>query len=722
MSTRVTRTLSFVIAFVATLGIAPTTRAEQGFGLVPDSEVTASLIADVDAVAPGQQITLGLHLEVLPDWHVYWQNPEGPGQPISVETWQAPAGAQIGEMLWPAPYKFDFFGQTQFGYSDQVTLLFEVQLPDDLEPGDEITFATLASWQVCKELCLRGDQQVSLTLPVQSEAGQASESATMINEARSNLPAKPEGWTISAKPGQNGGFVLVVEAPSDLPQSLEDAVYFFSDVQFVVDPSIKQQAMVQGNTLTLPLTLRARDDLDEPIDRDGPVEHLSGVLVAKDGFDRDGLFALAVDTPVRGEAPPPPPVETSALFIFIGSAFLGGLILNLMPCVFPVLSIKILGFVKQSGENPAVVRRHGYMFGLGVLISFWVLAGVLLALRGAAAAAGGGQTFSWGFQMQNPEFVLGMILLVFLIGLNLAGVFEIGVGMTAMAGKVSSGKDGYTKSFLSGVLATLIATPCTAPFMAGALGAALAMPTFQAMLIFTALGVGMAAPYVVLSCLPMLLKYLPKPGPWMESFKQAMAFPMFATAGWLVWVYIGLTGDGMIVRLLVGLTIIALAAWVYGRWSTPIRTARARWIARAAAAVFTAAGLVVVLTWEEDKWTQYSPQVIEQYREEGRPVIVDFTARWCISCQANKRSSLRTAESKKLYDQFNVALVEADYTREDPMIGKVLTEYGREGVPLYLVFPADGGEPEVLPNILTPQIVADAVKRAADTSDQQAAN
>ena len=725
-NTPLSRSLAALLVLLLA-SIARPAAAQDGFEIDPfgDRNVLARLIADVDAIAPGQTFTLGIHLEIRPKWHVYWKNPEGPGDPVKIKEWVAlPEGFEVGDIQWPAPHKFNFFTYTQFGYSDEVTLLLPVTAPADLEPGGEVTFTAHLDWLACDDQqCVpaKNDEVHSVTLPVRAQAGGASDDIGPIDAARSDLPAKPEGWTVSAQPTQNG-FLLVVQSPQPLPADVADDLFFYSEVGQLIDPQAKQQSTVEGNTLKLPLTLLTVDDLGDPIKRDGPVQQLTGVLVAGNGFGPDGLTALAVDTPVVGEAPPPPPVQTSALLIFIGMAFVGGLILNLMPCVFPVLSIKILGFVKQAGESPAIVRLHGYMFGLGVLMSFWVLAGVLLALRGAAAAAGGAQTFSWGFQMQDPTFVLGMILLVFLIGLNLAGVFEIGVGMTSVAGKVSTGKDGYTKSFLSGVLATLIATPCTAPFMAGALGAALAMPAFQAMLIFTGLGLGMATPYVVLSCVPALLKHLPKPGPWMESFKQAMAFPMFATAGWLAWVYVGLTGDGVVARLLVGLTVVALAAWVYGRWSTPMRPVRARWIARAAAAVFAISGVMVVVTWEDDPWTQYSPQAVETLRAEGRPVLVDFTARWCISCQANKKSSLRTDSARALYDKYNVATVEADYTQKDATIGKVLTEYGREGVPLYLVFPADGGEPEVLPNILTPEIVADAIKRAAGDDGRQAAN
>lgn len=692
----------------------------QGFG--GGNNVTADLIADVDAVAPGQTFTLGLTLEMEPGWHVYWINPEGPGFPVSVGDWDAPEGFEISDIKWPAPHRFEFDGLVQYGYADVVTLLFEVKAPANIKPGESVTLSTDASWLACEDQCIPGDAALTITLPTQAQAG-ASANARTFDDARSAMPVSINGWDVSASPIKDG-YLLELTAPSALPADFSKGVYFYSEVQYDVDPSVEQKATIEGNTLILRLKTRMLDGFGAEIERDGPITQLTGVLTREGGFGESGVYGLMVDVPIEGKAPPPAPVENSTLFVALGAAFIGGLILNLMPCVFPVLSIKILGFVQQAGENPRIVRRHGYMFGAGVLISFWVLAGVLLALRGAAAAAGGAETFSWGFQMQNPTFVLGMILLVFLIGLNLAGVFEIGVGLTSVAGKATAGSEGYTKSFLSGVLATLIATPCTAPFMAGALGAALAMPTFQAMLVFTALGIGMATPYVVLSCIPALLRYLPRPGAWMESFKQAMSFPMFATAGWLAWVYVGLTSDGMVARLLIGLTIVATGAWVYGRWSTPMRSIKVRWVGRVTALLFAAGGVYLVASWTPTTpWDDYSPSRIEELRAEGRPVLIDFTARWCVTCQANKKSSLRgISKTEDLYKELDVALVEADYTTRDATIGKMLTEYGREGVPLYLVFPADGGEPEILPNILTPDIVADALRRAAGEGEQRAAN
>ena len=389
-----------------------------------------------------------------------------------------------------------------------------------------------------------------------------------------------------------------------------------------------------------------------------------------------------------------------------------------------------MGFVQQAGGDRRLVRMHGFVFGAGVLISFWVLAGLLLALRA------GGDQLGWGFQLSSPGFVLGMLVLIFGLGLSLSGVFEIGAGMTRLGGQVDGKKDGYSKSFLSGVLATLIATPCTGPFMGPALGVALTATTLQAMMIFTSLAVGMATPYVLLSMFPQAISKLPKPGPWMETFKQLMAFPMFATAAWLMWVYTTLTDNALVMWLGIGLTIFALGAWIYGRYTRPHLAAKTRRIATAIAALVAASGIWLILSQSPSAeeiaaaeaakvaqsdpntfsaWQPYSDAAVTNAVAQNRPVLVDFTASWCLTCQANKKSSLRTQAANSLYEAKDVVTMEADYTRQPQYITDALERYGRSGVPLYLMFSQNPEvtEPMILPNVLTPGIVEDAVNWAA---------
>ncbi|MGB1124774.1 MAG: protein-disulfide reductase DsbD family protein [Phycisphaeraceae bacterium] len=750
--------LRFLQLFALMSLLLQASNAAAQFG---QEQVTPTLIAPSQSIEPGKPITIGVHYEILDKWHLYWTNPEGDGFAPEVQ-WSLPEGYSVSEARWPAPHTFKFLGGTQFGYENELTLLFDITPPADATGSAE--FEAALTWLVCDDGNCVPNQgypspiKLTMTLPVSVEAAEDSDQLTLIKAAEKQVPGTAAGWSLESNTTDDG-FVLEITAPNEAQASSLDGLYFYSSEKFVVDPEAEQKAEVDGKTVRLSLVQRTKDPYGDPIERDQPVTELKGVLTAESGFGETGLKALLVGASTAAESNSTDPADSNPVAesiatsaqdpalgfaVAIGFAFIGGLILNLMPCVFPVLSIKILGFVQQAGENPAIVRRHGYAFGGGVLLSFWVLVGILLALRAfaqtAAETSGSAATSAgWGFQLQEPAFVLAMLMLVFLIGLNLIGAFEMGIGLSAAAGKASQGaKEGYGKSFFTGVLATLIATPCTGPFMAPALGAAIAMPTIQAFLVFTALGVGMATPYVILSCFPKLLNYLPRPGAWMESFKQAMAFPMFATAGWLAWVYIGLTSDDFGLAIMICLSIIAMGAWIYGRWSTPIRPSHTRWIARVVALIFVGGGIAYLhlgalkieqqrISAEEARaageyiyeWVDYSPEKIEALRATGRPVLIDFTAKWCFICQTNKKTSLRTNSAQKLYEQYNVALVEADNTRTNPDIVKTLQKYQRAGVPLYLVFPAGDpdGEPEVLPEVLTPQIVEDAIKNAVSQGD-----
>ncbi|MEO0475646.1 MAG: protein-disulfide reductase DsbD domain-containing protein, partial [Planctomycetota bacterium] len=715
-------------------------------------------------------LTVAIRFEIKYPYHLYWTNPEGAGFAPSV-TWKLPEGFEVTDQRWPAPEDFSFVGQQQFGYERELTMLFDLAVPDEIAADGKVTLSAELSWLACGEgSCIPEDANVSIELPIQTIEPRPSDNRDLIIAAEQSVPRPVEGWSFSGEQ-TDGGFNLFIQAPSEQAAQSLKGLRYYHDVQYSHDSNAEQAAQIDGATIRLYLTDRTTDpdsfaEPPEPFIRDQPLTRLTGILVSKSGFGDPTHTAVPIDVAIQnidaatqgaGLSPDSSGSDQTdttttaqeaelGFVVALVFAFIGGLILNLMPCVFPVLSIKILGFVNQAGENPSIVRRHGYAFGAGVLVSFWVLVGVLLTLRAAADAAseGGASSVSWGFQLQNPNFVLAMLVLVFVIGLNLIGAFEMGVGLSAAAGRASQSvqKEGYGKSFFTGVLATLIATPCTGPFMAPAIGQALTMPSFQAFIVFTALGAGMAMPYVVLSCFPKLLNYLPRPGAWMESFKQAMAFPMFATAGWLAWGYVQTTGVDMVVWLLIGLTVIAMGAWAYGRWSTPIRIPRTRWLAR----IF-AISAVIVGVWmvygkaaaiEQEKqeiaeakargeyvyeWLDYSPERVEQLRGQGKPIVIDFTAWWCQICQTNKATTLRTDKAKALYEKHEVILIEADYGQRDPVIGKILAEYNRAGVPLYLVFPADGGEPEVLPETLAPSILEAAVERAAiSTSDDTTAS
>ncbi|MFA7290211.1 MAG: thioredoxin family protein [Melioribacteraceae bacterium] len=405
-----------------------------------------------------------------------------------------------------------------------------------------------------------------------------------------------------------------------------------------------------------------------------------------------------------------------SILLAILFAFIGGIILNLMPCVLPVLSLKIMGFIKQAGEERSKLRKHGLAFTFGVLISFWALAGLLLILRA------GGEYLGWGFQLQSPSFVIVLSVLLFLFGLSLFGVFEIGVTLTAVGQNAPKGST-YTGSFFSGILATIVATPCTAPFMGSALGFALSQPAYVSMLIFTALGLGMALPYVLLTSIPALLKYVPKPGAWMETFKQFMGFLMVATVLWLIWVLSLQTGAEGVLIILGSLLLVSLSGWIYGRWSVLHKPLATRRIAQLISGLILIGALALSIAYIKPisastdsvhsqgliQWRTFSPELVAQLRSENKPVFIDFTAAWCLSCQVNEKVAFGSEEVQKAFADKGIIALKADWTNKDEVIAKELAKFGRNSVPLYVLYLPEK-EAVLLPEILTPDIVLSYLK------------
>ena len=426
---------------------------------------------------------------------------------------------------------------------------------------------------------------------------------------------------------------------------------------------------------------------------------------------------LAAPKPGEGGSPLAPKSATGGLAGTLLLAVIGGLILNLMPCVFPVLGLKILGFVNQAGEKRGKVIAHGLVFALGVLLSFWTLAGVLAVLRA------GGSQLGWGFQLQSPAFVFVIAAGMLVFALNMSGVFEFGLSATSVGGELQS-KSGLAGSFFTGVLATIVATPCSAPFLAPALGAALALSTVQSFAIFTAIAIGLALPYLLLSIFPAAVKVLPRPGAWMETFKQFMAFPLYATVGYLVWVLAGQTGDDGFQNVLFGLVLVAMGVWVYGRWNAPGASAGRARFGLAGLVVLAAAGLW--LGWPQSAaaqsatqasgapevvWDKWSPEAVAKLRAEGRIVYVDFTARWCATCQANKKLVFHNTEVLRYFAEKKIATLRGDWTNQDPQITTELAKYQRSAVPFNQIWLPGKADPILLPELLTPGTVLDALKR-----------
>ena len=697
----------------------------------PSPHSEATLVSDVSAIAPGEPFTVALRLRMEKGWHSYWKNPGDSGEPTSVD-WAVPEGFTVGDIQWPYPHRVPFGPMTSYGYSDEVVLPFTVTPPETLAPGSRVTLKGEANWLICADICLPAKADVQTTLSV-AEAPTPSPEASVIAKAESKQPRSVDGWTVQAA-RSSGSYTLALTSPAGHEPSLKGA-YFFPAQEEVLDHAAPQPVSRADDTHLI--------TLQQSSYAEAPSDSLRGVVVAPEGetWDAAGeVRALRVNIPVDSTLSGIDVASMTAasaggnglsLPWALAFAFAGGLLLNLMPCVFPVISVKILGFAEQAEEEERTIRTHGTLFGAGVLVSMWVLAGILLAVRAAGSQVG------WGFQLQSPTFIALMALLFFGIGLNLLGLFEVGTRLMSWGGRLQTqtSGDGRLGAFLTGVLATVVATPCTAPFMGAALGVALTLSTTGALLIFTMLGVGMAAPYVGLSMAPRLLKALPKPGAWMESLKQFFAFPMFATAIWLVWVFGQQTGNGGVALLLFGLLLLGMAGWVVHRWSAPTLSRPLTVVTRglvtlmivgAVAAGVIGAGYDRPATASSsdspspasssEQWTPFSPQTVQELRAEGRPVFVDFTAAWCLTCQVNERTVLNTDAVQSAFRKRNVALVKADWTNRDPQITKALESHGRSGVPVYVLYPGDGSGPTLLPEVLTQDIVLNALEKLPSSS------
>ena len=692
---------------------------EAGLATPQESHVEAALVSEVTSIQPGHPFWVGLHLTLDKEWHVYWRNPGDAGLPTKIE-WHLPNGFTAGDIQWPYPGRFDFAPLTNYGYSDEVLFPIEITPPPDLKPGSSVTLNGYASWLVCKGECVPGGAEVSLTLKVDTVTPAYNDHwSKQFSTTRDLLPIKSSDWKIRVSSNDKYLFINLAK-PSWYTGFLKD-VTFFPYQQKVIEYARPQKLTETEDGYELRIE---RSHLSE-----SPPVQLAGVLVTDSGWRGDNSEkAMEFDEPVTaGSGTAAASTGTGALSIWqaLLFAFLGGMILNLMPCVLPVLSLKILGFVKQADESKKKALSHGLVFTAGVLVSFWVLVGVLLALRA------GGEELGWGFQLQSPEFLIILSGFMFLFGLNMLGVFEIGTSLTAVGGKTAS-KSGWGGSFLNGITATVVATPCTAPFMGSALGYSLTQPIWIVWLIFTFLALGMAAPYVVLSASPALLRFLPKPGRWMETLKQFMGFLLLATVIWLSWVLSVQAGALAVVLLLAVLLLLGVGALILGRWCVFSASSGKRYLAYVLAAVFIIGGVTMgilgvgttsladpsstttsSLSGEDAiAWQPYSQQRWEQLKNSDSVVFIDFTAAWCLSCQVNERVAFSSAEVQRKFADLKIVPLKADWTARNEEITEALAGYGRNSVPLYVLYGPDKTEdPIILPEIITPGIVIDALTR-----------
>lgn len=702
---------------------------------VKTEHVEVELIPERTAIQAGKPFAVALRIRHAPHWHTYWRNPGDSGLPTRI-SWALPAGFSAGPVLWPHPKRLPLGPLTNFGYEDELLLLTDITPPAALKAGASVDIAAKADWLVCKDVCIPENGQVALTLQVVGAAPGASPWAAAFAATRALLPVAASGWTFTST--VKGKEAVVTMRPGQGVTHRPKDVFFYPYQEGVMENALPQPVKSEGGAWVLTAKLT------DPVAAD--LKTVPGILVSQNGWGATQSNAALVGTdpgqanampaafsaatnptaaPAAATSPvapqPLPPPSDLGLWLALVFAFIGGLILNLMPCVFPVLGIKVMGFVQHAHEDRRILRNQGWMFLAGVLVSFWVLAGILLVLKA------GGQSLGWGFQLQSPGFVTALAVLFTLMALNLFGVFEIGLGLQSAAGGVN-GKGIYGEAFLSGVLATVVATPCTAPFMGAALGFTLSQPAALALLVFTALALGMAAPVTLLAIFPAGLKWLPRPGAWMATFKQFMAFPLLATVVWLTWVLGTQQGNDGVLKLLAGLVLIGMAAWAYGRWGM-----QGGKLGTAAAVVLLIGGVAFAWPGEssvrtesyqskagELSWEPWSKAKLDELRGAGKPVFIDFTASWCITCQVNKRVALNNGEVVKRFEEKGVVALKADWTRQDPAITAALAEFGRNAVPLYVLYAGNGAVPVVLPEVLTPSVVLAELEKVK-TAKQAAA-
>jgi thiol:disulfide interchange protein/DsbC/DsbD-like thiol-disulfide interchange protein len=684
--------------------------SSKASSVVTTGEVRAELMVHApQGVAPGQPLWVGLNIAHQPEWHTYWKNPGDSGLPTEL-TWTLPAGITAGEIAWPTPKKIPIGNLANYGYENTVLL----PVPLTVSPGfsaSQLTVQLSASWLVCKQECIPQAGEFTLTLPARSSSaangrvfeaawaaspralaggsGQINVETKAISVSVAGLPAAWRGQALDFYP-ETGG----VTAPAGtMAQAWKDGMW---------TAQVPLSAHRSDSPQRMPVVLALADGkgtanpawrIELPVNGDWP--SLAAPIAVPAALE------AALKANATGALTTPSSAPALTWLAAILGALIGGLILNLMPCVFPVLAIKMVGFMQVKDQ--ASRTASGVAYTAGVVLSFLALGGLLLGLRAA------GEQLGWGFQLQSPAVVAGLAALFTLLGLNLAGLFEFGQLLPSRLASLQS-KNTTVNSFLSGVLATAVASPCTAPFMGASLGLAVGLPALQALVIFGAIGVGMALPYLVASLVPAVARAMPRPGPWMVTFKTFMAFPMFATVAWLVWILgqqSGINGSGSLLGLLV---LMALVIWTF-TLTGKVRVVAVSLSLLTAALALPVAGPSVVKLMEfgptgtsavsaTERWQPWAPGRVEQLTGEGRSVLVDFTAAWCVTCQFNKTTTLSNSDVLADMDAKNVALLRADWTRRDPAVTAALKELGRSGVPVYVIYKA-GRAPVVLSEILS---------------------
>jgi thiol:disulfide interchange protein DsbD len=685
--------------------------------VVKTDQVRAELLAHApEGAAPGAKVWVGLQLTHAPEWHTYWKNSGDSGLPTELQ-WTLPPGVTAGEIAWPTPRKFPIGPLANYGYNGTVLLPVPLTVSPEFQ-GQQLDVKLQASWLVCRKECIPEEGSFSLRIPAQGSTGLNGAAF----DAAFNAAPRNQAAAASALTPETGFLNVSLDA---LPAAWKgQKLEFYPEPTGLIDPGAPWTQAWDGARWTAKIPLSAQRG-------DSPAEVALVVAQADAPGEGPGLAGVRMTVPVQGTWPPvaalpaagvSPALQAAldanaaraaaapaagASTLTLGAALLGaligGLILNLMPCVFPVLAIKVLAFAKHADDR-AAHRRSGLAYTAGVVVSFLALGGLLLALRAA------GEQLGWGFQLQSPAVVAGLAVLFTLIGLNLAGLFQFGHVLPSGLASLQA-KNPTADAFLTGVLAVAVASPCTAPFMGASLGLAATLPAAQALAVFGVLGLGMALPYLAASWWPAIARALPRPGAWMERFRQFMAFPMFATVVWLLWVLgqqSGIDGAAALLMLLLALALLVWSLGLSGKGRVVLgglSAAALVWLGVAVGPNVTrlqdsGPAAVAETGVQGVSWQPWSAEKVAALQAEGRPVFVDFTAAWCVTCQFNKRNAL--ADEGLLQDMAakNVALLRADWTRRDPAVTAALAQLGRNGVPVYAIY-KNGQPPVVLTEVLS---------------------
>jgi thiol:disulfide interchange protein/DsbC/DsbD-like thiol-disulfide interchange protein len=688
-----------LLAAVLLLSLLCTGRAQTYEGR---ELVQAKLLADVGAVVPGKPFTVGLLLHMVPNWHTYWKFPGDAGIPTEIK-WKLPDGWKVGEIQWPIPLKLDEPGDIQiYGYHDEVLLLQEITPPVSLKDSN-VQLVAEASWLVCEKICIPGSANLKLDLPVAAQSASANEA--IFSRYRRSLPQNWPNGEVARATWQRANRELRIAVESAALANYPAADFFPLPEDNVVVGHVKTERE-PGGKISFQIPIETADK---------NVSALNGIVVFGPGENTASRIAWSVTTPAVTVAPRPIP-DGFAKFLLFG--FIGGFILNLMPCVLPVISLKIFGFIQHAGQDRRRILRSGLAFVAGIFAWFIGLALLLIGLKSA------GREITWAFQFTNPYFVVLMSAVVLVFALNLFGVFEISLPQFANRGVLGwTAREGEAGSFFHGVFATVLATPCTAPFLGTALGFAFTQSGWTILLMFLAIAAGMASPYFLLSAQPAWLRLLPKPGPWMLRVKQLMGFLLLATLLFLLAVLGAERGVEAIVWTSCFLLAVSLACWMKGAFIVPTASPTSRLVSIVLVLVvvfggayyfigekFAAAKTVSAETATQDGWQPFSPQLLESELRQGHAVFVDFTAAWCLTCKFNEANVLEAGAVRDAFQRRGITKIKADWTNADPAITKILKQFGRPGVPMYVLYPGNHAEPILFPELLTQNLILEKLE------------